>query len=130
MILHVVPAPAVVVDGSAAAAQKAERRARELGSYRDEMAACLRPRDLPAMPFKAERFLAKGDSAEVVLRKAEHGGADLIVMGTHGRPAAFHARRQAWPRRSAARRRPLWSRSRSRLPAPTSRRPGEAHVTV
>ena len=92
ILLHVVPAPAAVADGAAAAADRAERWCQDLESYRDEMSGRLHRLDVPAMPFPAERVLAEGDAARAILRKAEETGCDLIVMGTHGRTAELSRR--------------------------------------
>jgi nucleotide-binding universal stress UspA family protein len=81
----VVPLAAQVTDGGPAALDKAERRARELYSYREEMAERLRHLDLPAVSHPAERVLLEGAAADAILRQAAASCPALIVMGTHGR---------------------------------------------
>jgi universal stress protein A len=89
VILHVVPSAPAVIDGGAAAVDKAERRARDLENYRHEMLDRLHRMDVPAMACPAERILVEGDAAREILRKADEFSCDLIVMGTHGRSADF-----------------------------------------
>ncbi len=49
-------------------------------------------RDLVAMGLaKVDSVLAQGTSHSEILRTAEAGGYDLIVMGTHGRTGLSHA---------------------------------------
>lgn len=54
-------------------------------SYRDRLEARLRRFYVPRRPIEAEYFVVAGVPADVVLRAADDVGADLIVLGTHGR---------------------------------------------
>lgn len=91
VVLHTVPkATPVIGDGDMAALQEAERYQEDLRIYRQEMAKKLRTLPLPGLPDRTEHLLKEGEPATVILAAAEDVGADLIVMGTHGRTG--HAR--------------------------------------
>jgi len=89
IVLHAVPVVAPATGPGDAALEHAERRRRDVESYRQEMAEKLRWLDVPAVPAPVERLLEEGEPAAVILRKAEETACDLIVMGTHGRTGAL-----------------------------------------
>jgi len=53
--------------------------------YRAEAEEHLRQLKIPPSTIKPERLLAEGEAATEILRVCEDVGADIIVMGTHGR---------------------------------------------
>jgi nucleotide-binding universal stress UspA family protein len=54
-------------------------------SYFDRLEERLRRFYVPDRPLEVEYFVEVGGAAEEILRRAEDLGADLIVLGTHGR---------------------------------------------
>jgi nucleotide-binding universal stress UspA family protein len=57
----------------------------DLGSLKEEERDQLQRLQVPDVGVRAERRLADGDPAAETIRAARELGADLIVMGTHGR---------------------------------------------
>jgi len=53
--------------------------------YLEEAREQLRQLELPDSRLRAERRLEEGDPVTAILRVAREVGADVIVMGTHGR---------------------------------------------
>jgi len=78
VVLHVVPPPQS--HGEVIARQQGEGYHADLWRMLED----IRPEDA-AVPV--ERRLEDGDPAETILRVAGEEGADLIVLGTHGRGA-------------------------------------------
>jgi nucleotide-binding universal stress UspA family protein len=77
IVLHVASVPAVVYGEGVVPTNPEELRAAA-----QEQLDRLR---VPQANLRAERRLEQGDAVEEVLRTAREAGADLIVMGTHGR---------------------------------------------
>jgi nucleotide-binding universal stress UspA family protein len=77
IVLHVVPVPAVVYGEGVLPPNPEEL----LAAAREQLNRLPAPR----ADVRAERQLADGDAVEEILRIAREAGADLVVMGTHGR---------------------------------------------
>lgn len=77
VVLHVVPPPpAFAAEGIVPPLT---------GEVRAEAEDHLRRLRLPHADVRAERHLGEGDAATEILRVAREVGADLVVLGTHGR---------------------------------------------
>jgi nucleotide-binding universal stress UspA family protein len=63
----------------------------EAREYLADVAAGLDQLRPPGGAFPVERRLVEGDPATEIVRLAAEAGADLIVMGTHGRTGLRHA---------------------------------------
>jgi nucleotide-binding universal stress UspA family protein len=77
VVLHVAPPPVVVTDAVLVAWPSVEDRKPLLDKL-----GHLRPQD---PNVAVEHRLAEGDEAGEILRAAREVGADVVVMGTHGR---------------------------------------------
>jgi nucleotide-binding universal stress UspA family protein len=87
LLLHVIPAPAMVPETFLAAEQWAEIFA----AQRREAEAKLRAVAAEAQGVKAEVLVTRGVPFLEIARVAAQRKADLIVMGTHGRTGLVHA---------------------------------------
>jgi len=57
----------------------------DIDAYQEEMSEKLQRLEVPVADVDVERRLRRGDPVAEILRLAEDGACDLIVMGTHGR---------------------------------------------
>ena len=87
LLLHVIPAPTMTPETFLAAEQWAEIFA----AQRREAEAKLRALAATAPAVKAEVLVTRGVPFGEIARVARDRKADLIVMGTHGRPGLVHA---------------------------------------
>ncbi|MER3416796.1 MAG: universal stress protein [Gemmataceae bacterium] len=76
VLVHVAPPPVVFYGESALPLEPKEY----LQSVREKLEQIPVGEDIPV-----ERVLLEGDAVDGILRTAEDKGADLIVLGTHGR---------------------------------------------
>ncbi len=77
VLLHVQPPEVVYSDGFILLP--------ESSLVRKELEEQLRGVEVPDPTIRVERVVEEGDPAATIVRVAEAAGADLIVLGTHGR---------------------------------------------
>ena len=80
-LLHVAAAPPVGMIGEIPVAMSAN----ESAEYMAELRRRLREVEVEPVAVAVDRVLVEGDPATEILAAAERIGADLIVLGTHGR---------------------------------------------
>lgn len=83
-LLHVVDEPGSWSEVYAAIPDIRDRLRADAGRRLEAMAACLPP------PLQATSAVACGSPVPTIVKVAEAKGADLIVMGTHGRRGVGH----------------------------------------
>jgi nucleotide-binding universal stress UspA family protein len=88
VLLHVVPRPPQVGRDSSVPALKEHHAGADLDAYRAEMTNRLQKLREEAPYARVETQVKEGGAAEVIARTALDLACNLIVMGTHGRPAA------------------------------------------